>query len=158
MTASPRAVGKVVSGLTLDPERRENTPQRRSDRQSAETPTLLETLMACAPVGFGFVDFDFRFGRINERRAAVDGSTVAAQLGRKVPDVVPDLWPVLEPIYREVLDTTKEMLNLELSGPSAESPDRPRHWRACHYPVRVADKTIGIGPEGAAVEGGQAHA
>lgn len=45
------------------------------DPESAQTLTLLELLESKAPVGFGFVDRDFRVVRMNETLAAVNGST-----------------------------------------------------------------------------------
>jgi PAS domain S-box-containing protein len=145
LVAAPMPVKKIVSGLALDLERRDDHQQRRIDRTSAETLTLLETLMSCAPVGFGFVDRDFRMQRLNERLAAVNGSTVADQLGRKVCDITPELWPTIEPAYRQVLTTGEAIVNFEISGPSAESPGRRRHWLDSWYPVRIEDEIVGIG-------------
>jgi PAS domain-containing protein len=69
------------------------TTMKSIERTTAETLMLLETLQANAPIGFGFVDRDFRFVRLNERLAATNGLTVKRQLGRTVADVLPDIWP-----------------------------------------------------------------
>jgi len=145
LVAAPLPVKRIASHLALDPERPDDDQQRRIDRTSAETLTLLETLMSCAPVGFGFVDRDFRMLRLNERLAAVNGSTVADQLGRKVCDITPELWPTIEPAYRQVLATGEAIVNFEISGTSAESPGRTRHWLDSWYPVRIDDEIVGIG-------------
>ena len=42
------------------------TELTESQRKTAESLTLMETLQATAPVGFGFVDREFRIVRINE--------------------------------------------------------------------------------------------
>ncbi len=89
--------------------------------------TQLETLQSNAPVGFGFVDRDFRVVRLNETLAAVNGSAVSEQLGRRVADLVPDLWTQLEPHYRHVLDTGEAVLNIEVDGSSAASSPQTRH-------------------------------
>jgi HD-GYP domain-containing protein (c-di-GMP phosphodiesterase class II) len=83
--------------------------------------------------------------RLNERLAAVNGGTVREQLGRKVCDIVPALWPTLEPVYRRVLATGEPVLNFEMQGRSAESPDRMRHWLASWYPVHIAEEIVGVG-------------
>jgi PAS domain S-box-containing protein len=55
-------------------------------------------------VGFGFVDRRFRYARVNEALAAIDGQSPESLLGRTVQEVVPKLWPRLEPLYRQALE------------------------------------------------------
>ncbi|HEV7679820.1 MAG TPA: HD domain-containing phosphohydrolase [Candidatus Dormibacteraeota bacterium] len=117
---------------------------RRANRQNLETITLLETLQATAPLGLGFIDRDFRIVQLNDRLAAVTGGSAADHVGKKVPDVVPALWPTLEPLYRRVLKG-EPILNREMSGPSAEDGGGRHSWLSSYYPVRVGDEVIGIG-------------
>ena len=70
---------------------------------SSEALQILETLQSKAPVGFGFVDRDFRIVRLNEAMAAAFGLTDADPVGRLVRDVVPAVWPLVAPILRSVL-------------------------------------------------------
>ena len=140
LVAASLPVTGLAADLTLDPELRDAI-----DRDSAEGLTFLETLMDAAPVGFGFVDRDFRFRRINGHLAAINGRTVRKHLGRKVQDIVPELWPTLEPVYRRVLDTGHAIVNFAMSGASAETPGRTRHWLASWYPVRIDEAIVGIG-------------
>lgn len=118
---------------------------RASNRSSAETLTLLETLIATAPFGFGFVDRDFRMVRVNETLASVNGSTVAENLGQLVSAVVPEIWPQLEPLYRHVLDDGEAVLDIPVDGPSATDPGQTRHWLTSLYPVSLQGEVIGIG-------------
>ena len=62
---------------------------RVAEQQSAATLELLEMLHSKAPIGFGFIDRDFRILHLNEPLAAANGSTVDEQRGRLVSDVVP---------------------------------------------------------------------
>ena len=116
-----------------------------AQRESAETLALLETLQANAPVGFGFIDRDFRRVRVNETLANFNGSTVAEQIGRTMAELVPQFWSQLEPLYRSVLDTEQPVLNVSVSGPSWNHPTQIRHWINSYYPVTVNDRVIGIG-------------
>jgi PAS domain-containing protein len=106
---------------------------------------LLETLQSKAPIGLGFVDRDFRRVVVNEALAVLHGSTVAEQLGRTLPDILPLLWPTLEPLYRRVLDTGLPVVDVELDGPSESDPSLTRYWRNSYYPVFVGDEVIGVG-------------
>jgi PAS domain S-box-containing protein len=118
---------------------------REAEREAAETLTLLETLQSTAPVGIGFVDRDYRILRMNETLASVNGLPLEEQLGRAVREVVPELWPQLEPMYRHVLDTGEAVVNQEVEGPSSEHPEQVNFWIASYYPVRVEGEVIGIG-------------
>ena len=115
-----------------------------AERKAAEALTLLETLLSSAPVGFAFVDRDFRVVRLNEAMAALTGSTVAEQLGARVATVVPWLWPRLEPLYRHVRDSGEAILDVEVEGRSAADPQQTRHWLTSYYPVSLEDEVIGV--------------
>ncbi|MEO8571191.1 MAG: EAL domain-containing protein [Chloroflexota bacterium] len=117
---------------------------RRSERGLAETSALLDTLQTEAPVGFGFVDRDFRVVHMNETLAEINGSPMAQQLGRLVKDIVPEIWPLVEPMYRVVLETGHPVVNVEIVARTAADPTQRHHWHASYYPVRVADAIIGI--------------
>ena len=110
-----------------------------------QTLSLLETLQGSAPVGFGFVDGNFRYVRVNQKLAAIDGYSVADHVGRTVAEVVPDLWPKIEPLYRRVLDLGESLLNIEMTGETAADPGRIHHWTATYFPVHSGDLVIGIG-------------
>jgi len=47
------------------------------ERQATESLTLLEAIQSSAPVGFGFVDREYRLRRVNDVLAAVGGAPVA---------------------------------------------------------------------------------
>ena len=117
----------------------------RAERAAAETRTLLDTLLTAAPVGVGFVDREFRMLHLNEALAAVNGAPLEEQLGRLVAEVVPDIWPKVEPIYRHVIETGEAVLNVDVSGGTATDPGVQHHWLVSYYPVRLVDEIIGIG-------------
>ena len=118
---------------------------RTAERQSVEKLQLLELLQSKAPVGFGFVDRDFRVMHMNETLAAANGATIASQVGRTVAELAPDMWPELEVSYRRVLDEGKAILDVEIDGPMTADPSDQRRYTTSHYPVVVDDQTIGIG-------------
>jgi PAS domain S-box-containing protein len=113
--------------------------------KNAESLTLLETLQSSAPIGFGFIDRDFRIVRMNETLAAVNGLPKEQQLGRTVGEVVPLLWPQIEPLYRHILETGEPVVNQEVTGEVPWAPGEIRFWLASYYPVRVNAEVIGIG-------------
>jgi PAS domain S-box-containing protein len=117
----------------------------RSERAAAETLTLLETLLSSAPVGIGFVDRECRLVRLNEMLAQFSGSSVDEQLGRKIADVVPEIWPQIEPAFRNALDTGESVHNVDVSTNVAADQGRVHHVLGNYYPVRLDDEIIGVG-------------
>jgi two-component system cell cycle sensor histidine kinase/response regulator CckA len=105
---------------------------------------LLATLVQKAPIGFAIVDRDFRYVRVNDVLAAMNGIAAEDHTGRLVREVVPALWPPLEPMYRSVLrgDTVIEH---ELSGPSPRDPTALHHYLVSFYPVRHSGEIAGVG-------------
>ena len=127
-----------------DVERDKQTHELR--RHLDKTHALLDTLLSTAPVGFLFLDREFRYVRVNEMVAALDGAaTVEEHLGRTLAEVAPALWPQLEPHCRQVLESGQPVLNLELSGNSLLDPGKTHYWLDNIYPVRVNAEIVGLG-------------
>ena len=106
----------------------------------------LEQLYTTAPVGLALVDREFRWLRINERLAAIDGPSVAEHLGRTPRELIPQLADVLEPIFRRVLATGQPQLDIEIHGVTPADPERERDWVASYYPFAGADGMVdGVG-------------
>jgi PAS domain S-box-containing protein len=119
------------------------TPQ--DERDTAESLTLLETLLASAPVGIGFIDRDFRIRRMNSRLAEVSGVPLHDQLDRTVAEVMPEFWAELGPPLHRVLETGEAVVNRETFGEGRSDPSNTHNWLTSLYPVRLDDEVIGIG-------------
>ncbi|HEY0982139.1 response regulator [Schlesneria sp.] len=126
-------------------QRVSNRTQALAEISSAlqESFALLDTLAATAPVGLAFIDRDLKFARVNETLADYHGVPLNDHLGRKVAEVVPDLWPDLQPLLQRAI-AGEPVVNIEVSGTSATSGD-VLHWLASYYPVQVQTETIGAG-------------
>jgi len=131
---------RVLNGMLI--EKIEQLEE--SERRGAETLTLLETLQSSAPVGFGFLDREFRTVRANETLAEIHGLPVEEQIGRTMEEAVPHLWPQIEPMCKQVLETGEPIVNVEVEGSAPGTAER-RCWLSSFYPVRLANEVIGIG-------------
>ena len=118
---------------------------RSSRRETAEANCVLETFQTSAPVGFAFIDRDFRIVRINETLAAISGAPISQQIGRTMAEVVPHAWPYLEDVCRHVLATREPVVNQEASGERKIEGGRLHHWLASYYPIFLDRDVIGIG-------------
>ncbi|MBV9926602.1 MAG: PAS domain-containing protein [Acidobacteria bacterium] len=107
---------------------------------------LLDTLFSCAPVGLAFVDAEFRYVRINAYLAAMNGVAPEDHVGRTVAEVVPELAPTVEPLFRRVMETGEPILNVEVGGETPAAPGVKRYWLTNYYPVRPAEGApVGVG-------------
>ena len=120
------------------------TELAESQRATEESLSLLETLQSVAPVGFAFLDCEFRIVRINETLAEVNGTPVKEQIDRTVAEVVPDLWSQLGSVLRQVLETGEPVVNVEIDCEGSEGR-APRNWLSSFYRVSNHDELMGIG-------------
>lgn len=118
---------------------------RHAHRSAEEAITTLETLQSSAPVGFGFVDTEFRLTHLNDMLASFAGSTTGKLLGHTVADVVPEIWAQVEPIFRRVLSYGEAVRNIDVTGEIPSEPGHRHYWLASYFPVRLETEIIGVG-------------
>lgn len=147
LTPHQSETGQMVTAEIRDitERKRIETELEVARGQAAQSLTLMESLQSTAPVGFGFVDRDFRIRNINARLAAIQGSEPQELIGRTVQEAAPELWPQIEPLYRQIMETGKPILNIEAEGADASSSGQSRSWLASYYPVPIDGEMIGIG-------------
>jgi two-component system NtrC family sensor kinase len=135
----------VVTATDIEERRAQQDELSRTRRCVTETLSLLETLEAAAPAGFGFVDSDSRLTRVNDTLAAMGDGPRSAQVGRLAPEVFPGIWPQIEVNYRRAWETTAAVVGTVVTAPAEGDSDGPRSWLAGCYPVLVEDRMMGIG-------------
>ncbi|MFO0883514.1 MAG: PAS domain S-box protein [Pirellulales bacterium] len=105
---------------------------------------LLEMLFQNAPIGLLIVDRQFRFVRVNQMLSDFNGHPIEELLGKTVAEVVPSLWPTLEPLYRRAL-AGESITNTDFHGIANAGKGDVRHWQASYYPIRHNGEVIGVG-------------
>jgi PAS domain S-box-containing protein len=103
----------------------------------------LDSLLAVAPIGIGFLDRSMRFQQVNAALAASHGRSINDHLGRRPSEVSPVGATIFEPVIRRVLETGEPEVELEyqMIVPGSESP---RHFVATYSPVRSGSHIIGV--------------
>jgi PAS domain S-box-containing protein len=151
ITVSPvvSSDGVVLGGSTIAHDltryNRQIADLREAHRSADEAISMLDTLEASAPVGFGFADTQCRLTHLNEMLASFAGSTTDELLGKSVADVVPEIWAQVESIFRRVLEYGEAVRNIEVTGHVPTDPGHRHHWLASYYPVRLETEIIGVG-------------
>lgn len=136
-------VGVVVVEIT---ERKQAALRLQASQQTqTQTLAILDTLQKTAPVGIAVVDCDFRYMRINEMLAEINGLPVDEHIGRTVQDVLPDLWPIIGPLMRGVLESGEPVAGMEVNAPHPSMPDVDGSWLVSYYPVCSGGEMLGLG-------------
>jgi len=107
-----------------------------------DTLSLLDSMLANAPIGLAFFDRHARFVRVNAAFAEMTGVSLSRHLGRTLPELLSQ--PVAKQLEDAVLRVfaTEELVHaLELSGPGGELK-RPWTWLVSAYPVRTTTSQV----------------
>ncbi|MDE3199686.1 MAG: PAS domain-containing protein [Acidobacteriota bacterium] len=107
-----------------------------------DTLSLLDSMLANAPIGLAFFDREGRFVRVNEVFAAVTGFPVSRHLGRTLDELLPE--PVagqLKQAIDQAFDIGSPVRDVELNG-EAGPDSHPVTWLVNAYPVRTTPNQV----------------
>jgi PAS domain S-box-containing protein len=107
-----------------------------------DTLSLLDSMLANAPIGLAFFDRSCRFVRVNQVFAELTGVPLSRHLGRTLPELLPQpVAKVLEDTVMRVFADEEPVRNLELTGQTG-TPQQPWTWLASVYPVRTTPQQV----------------
>ena len=109
-----------------------------SARERESTLTLLDVVLASAPIGFALLDRELRYLRVNDALAQLNGQTPAAHLGRLASELQPELGEEREALLHRVLDDRQAIVDVELVRVGVRNGG-DRQLRASFFPIVVAN-------------------
>jgi len=107
-----------------------------------DTLSLLDSMLANAPIGLAFFDRGCRFTRVNQVFADLTGVPLSRHLGRTLPELLPQ--PAAQHLENAVLRVFAEqdpMSSFEVSGQGGKF-GRSWTWLVSAYPVRTTPNQI----------------
>jgi PAS domain S-box-containing protein len=137
----------LMAGVNLDINERKRAEQklRESEERASRQLSELEIIYDSAPVGLCVFDREFRYTRINDRLAEMNGIPAREHLGHTPYEVVPDLASDGEHIFRQILDTGEPIWDVEFNGVTPAQPDLVRFWNEHWLPMKdAAGRVIGV--------------
>jgi PAS domain S-box-containing protein len=135
-TPRPPLAGLPVLGRGWDASTLEALPAQRLAQ--------LQAIYDGAPVGMCFVDCNLRFVSINRRLAGLSGASVEEHMGRLVKEMVPGLYPRIEPFLLRALQG-EAITEFEASSPGARHGEPGRTDLATYQPAfDEAGEVIGV--------------
>lgn len=104
----------------------------------------LQAIYEGAPVGLCFLDRNLRYISINRQLAEMNGVPIAEHLGRTVSDVIPELFPQIEPYLLRVLQG-ETFTDLEITSPRKNAEGHNPTMLVAYLPVLdEANEVVGI--------------
>ena len=137
--------GYVMSFVDISNRKRFEEQLKRNERALARQYAELENLYDTTPVGLALVDRSFKWLRINDHLAEINGFSAAAHEGKTFDDLIPKLAEEIKPVYQSVFDTGEAVRDYELSGQTPAGGDKIRHWLCDFYPVASDGRIFAVG-------------
>jgi PAS domain S-box-containing protein len=142
---SGRVVSVLAIGRDVTERRQAEEALRHSEEEARNRLAEIEQIYRYAPIGLFAIDREYRFTRINEFLAEINGSTIEEHIGKTLWDMVPNLANHLVEIYRPVLERGESVLGQEIHGQTPKSPGVDRVWLANYFPfIAKTGEVIGL--------------
>jgi PAS domain S-box-containing protein len=136
----------VARATSLIPQAQLLEREAQAREQAEQALAMLDTLFHASPVGMAFLDPGFRYLRINDALAAINGRTAEEHIGRSIDEVLPNAAHILRPILQRIVETREPLADAEMEAAVPSDPDDPRTFLANYYPVVGADdRLLGVG-------------
>lgn len=106
-----------------------------------EESEVIESLFNNPQCGIAIVDHEFRYVRINNTLAKINGFAADFHIGKTLRDVLGDAAKEIERLVRSVFSTGKRVANFQLV---AKLPTRPAdgQWNVSYFPMRDSNGTV----------------
>lgn len=154
-TAVSDAAGRYVMSRStvfdITERRRADLALRLSDQQARLRLAEIEQIYRYAPVGLFIFDCEYRFQRINDRMAEINGFPPAAHIGKSMWEIVPDLAEQLTELYRPIYERGEPVLDVEIHGRTPGDPEADHVWLGSYFPLK-SDSGQVIGMIGAVLD------
>jgi PAS domain S-box-containing protein len=121
--------------------------REQAQEKLREGEARLDAYFNSFPAGMAILDSELRHLKVNQRLADMNGLAPEENRGKTTREIVPNLAPVLDPLFQQVFATGKPVLNFELTGETAASPGELRDWQIACFPLASGEtkpKAIGV--------------
>ena len=114
----------------------EFTRHRQTRFAAQQSQEIVNAFFSSSTVGFGILDSQFRYTRVNNVLPHMAGLKTEDLLGRPVSESFREPGVRSEAVLRQVLESGKPVLDREVSAELAGKPGELRHWLVNYFPIR----------------------
>lgn len=98
---------------------------------------VLDQAILKSPIGFAMISRDFRFIRVNEFMAKINGYTSDFHTGKLIKEIIPVNAPYVEEAVNYVFETGESMLSVPVKVTPQKDPCKEYSGHVSYYPVRL---------------------
>jgi len=114
----------------------EFTRHRQTEYAARQSQEIVNAFFSSSAIGFGILDSQFRYTRVNDVLPRMAGLQPADLLGTPVSRVFGETGKQAETVLKEVIESGQLVLDREVSGELPGKPGDPRHWLVNYFPIR----------------------
>jgi PAS domain S-box-containing protein len=123
--------------LNVEFRRHEGTQQIA--QQSRE---LVNAFFSSSTLGFGILDRDLRFSRVNEVLARMAGAEADALLGKSLEQIFGGHATHADELARNVIANGQPILDREISRTAGGKEPKVHHWSLNYFPIRDVKRDV----------------
>jgi PAS domain S-box-containing protein len=112
------------------------TKRELSEQQARQIRELVDAFFSSSTVGFGILDSNLRYQRVNETLARMAEMQPDALPGKSVHDVFGEPALSVESLYQNLLVKGQAILDREVSSATTGRPGDGRRWLVNYFPIR----------------------
>jgi len=111
------------------------TQYQRTQTVARQTREIVNAFFSSSTVGFGILDSQLRYARVNDVLPRMAGLDPTDLLGKTIPEIFGPRGARTEAVLRRVLQTGSPLLDREISTELPGKPGQVRHWLVNYFPV-----------------------
>lgn len=111
------------------------TQYQKTQNLARQTREIVNAFFSSSTVGFGILDSELRYTRVNDVLPRMAGLKPENLLGKSVPQVFGDRGIRTEAVLRKVLQSGMPLLDREIATELPNQPGQVRHWLVNYFPV-----------------------
>src|SRR5581483_7619469 len=121
----------------------EFTRHRQTRYAAKQSQEIVDAFFSSSTVGFGILDSQFRYTRVNSVLPQMAGLSPEDFLGKSVPETFGEPGgQEAEEVLRAVRDTGKPVLDREISIEVPGHPNERGYWLVNYFPIRADQGTV----------------
>ena len=120
----------------------EFTRHRQTEYAARQSQEIVNAFFSSSAIGFGIVDSQFRYTRVNDVLPQMAGLKPEDLLGTPVSKVFGGTGKQAKNVLQEVIETGRSVLDREVSAELPGKPGEPRHWLVNYFPIREGSGAV----------------
>jgi PAS domain S-box-containing protein len=121
------------------------TERKRSEEALRQSQETIEAFFALSPGILNIEDDEFRYIKTDSLTPAYFGLDRDSIVGKSVQELAPGFMEEFGPMMKEVIETGRPKLDIEVKSSLPNRANEVAYWRASYFPVPIPGGKRGIG-------------